>query len=179
MSHGFEWDENKNRENLEKHGVAFGDAQYAFADPQRVIAKDLTHSQEEERYYCFGKVGAASSPFDLPIEGALFVLSALGIGGKENRPMKKKITYTDEPLGDIQVVDDFLPLPEQFIFKGDEAKVTDDKCVERESVERRIRRKNAMRPVKSGQTSKRFVKSSTVLKAMLGRYFSSSRRARK
>ena len=60
--------------------------------------------------------------------------------------MKKKITYTDEPLGDIQVVDDFLPLPEQFIFKGDEAKVTDDKCVERESVERRIRRKNAMRP---------------------------------
>ena len=24
--------------------------------------------------------------------------------------MKKKIIYTDEPLGDIQVVDDFLPL---------------------------------------------------------------------
>ena len=58
MSHGFEWDENKNRENLEKHGIAFEDAQYAFADPQRVIAKDLTHSQEEERWYCFGKVGA-------------------------------------------------------------------------------------------------------------------------
>ena len=39
--------------------------------------------------------------------------------------MKKKITYTDEPLGDIQVVDDFLPSPEQFIFKGDEARVAD------------------------------------------------------
>ncbi len=60
--------------------------------------------------------------------------------------MKKKIIYTDEPLGDIQVVDDFLPSPDQFIFKGDDAKVTDDKCVERELVERRIRRKNAMRP---------------------------------
>ncbi len=60
--------------------------------------------------------------------------------------MKKKIIYTDEPLGDIQVVDDFLPSPDQFIFKGDEAKVADDKCIERELVERRIRRKNAMRP---------------------------------
>ena len=60
--------------------------------------------------------------------------------------MKKKIPYTDEPLGDIQVVEDFLPSPEQFIFKGDEAKVTDDKCVERELVERRIRRIKAMRP---------------------------------
>ena len=40
--------------------------------------------------------------------------------------MKKKIIYTDEPLGDIQVVDDFLPPPEQFVFKEDEAKVADD-----------------------------------------------------
>ena len=40
-------------------------------------------------------------------------------------PMKKKIIYTDEPLGDIQVVDDFLPSPDQFIFKGDKAKVAD------------------------------------------------------
>ncbi|MFQ5752923.1 MAG: BrnT family toxin, partial [bacterium] len=35
----------------------FGVAQYAFTDPQRVIAEDLSHSQEEKRYYCFGKVG--------------------------------------------------------------------------------------------------------------------------
>jgi uncharacterized protein len=26
------------------------------ADPQRVIAKDETHSQTEERFYCFGEV---------------------------------------------------------------------------------------------------------------------------
>jgi uncharacterized DUF497 family protein len=30
---------------------------YAFADPQRVIAKDLSHSAKEKRYYCFGVVG--------------------------------------------------------------------------------------------------------------------------
>ncbi len=39
-----------------KHGVAFIRAQFAFADPQRVIAKDITHSQTEERFYCFGTV---------------------------------------------------------------------------------------------------------------------------
>jgi len=53
----FEWDESKDAENRRKHGIAFSLAQYAFADPHRVIAKDLEHSQSEERYFCFGKVG--------------------------------------------------------------------------------------------------------------------------
>ena len=53
----FEWDEKKNKENITKHGVPFEFAQYAFADPNRVIAEDLGHSEEERRYYCFGRVG--------------------------------------------------------------------------------------------------------------------------
>ena len=53
----FEWDQTKNDENQKKHGVPFEVAQYAFADPNRVIAEDLSHSQTEKRYYCFGKVG--------------------------------------------------------------------------------------------------------------------------
>lgn len=52
----FEWDENKNRDNLKKHRVDFETAQYAFLDKRRVIAKDLTHSLNEKRYFCFGKV---------------------------------------------------------------------------------------------------------------------------
>ena len=31
--------------------------------------------------------------------------------------MKKKIKYTDEPLGDLMVVRDFLPPPEELAFK--------------------------------------------------------------
>ncbi len=50
----FEWNEAKNQENLQKHGVTFYEAQHAFLDKNRIIAKDTTHSQEEERYYCFG-----------------------------------------------------------------------------------------------------------------------------
>ncbi len=52
----FEWDEKKNKENQNKHGVSFEIAQYAFADAKRIIAEDLSHSDKEKRYYCFGKV---------------------------------------------------------------------------------------------------------------------------
>ena len=52
----FDWDADKDPENQQKHGVSFTRAQYTFADPQRVIAKDITHSQTEERFYCFGEV---------------------------------------------------------------------------------------------------------------------------
>lgn len=56
MNTAFEWDEDKNAENLRKHGVDFETAQYAFIDPNRVIAQDLEHSRKEKRYYVFGKV---------------------------------------------------------------------------------------------------------------------------
>ena len=52
----FEWDANRDHENRQKHGVSFAKAQFAFADPRRVIAEDLSHSSSEERYYCFGWV---------------------------------------------------------------------------------------------------------------------------
>ena len=56
MHNSFEWDEEKNAENLRKHRVNFETAQYAFIDKKRVIAKDTSHSNKEKRYYCFGKV---------------------------------------------------------------------------------------------------------------------------
>jgi uncharacterized DUF497 family protein len=39
----FEWDEEKGKSNLAKHGVAFIEAVAAFADPQRVILPDISH----------------------------------------------------------------------------------------------------------------------------------------
>jgi uncharacterized DUF497 family protein len=52
----FEWDESKNRDNQDKHGVSFEAAQHAFSDAKRIIAEDLEHSQKENRFYCFGRV---------------------------------------------------------------------------------------------------------------------------
>jgi len=56
MTTTFEWDDLKSEQNKEKHGVSFFDAQYAFADPYRVIIQDLDHSATEERFFCLGEV---------------------------------------------------------------------------------------------------------------------------
>jgi uncharacterized protein len=57
MTYSFEWDFDKDAENQQKHGVSFSLAQEAFLDPKRVIARDLAHSESEQRFYCFGSVG--------------------------------------------------------------------------------------------------------------------------
>ena len=54
----FEWDDKKAKENQLKHGVSFALAQIAFLDENRIILEDLDHSDEEERYYCLGKVAS-------------------------------------------------------------------------------------------------------------------------
>lgn len=38
--------------------------------------------------------------------------------------MKKKIKYTDEPLGRLRVVKDFLPPPKELAFREEGVKVT-------------------------------------------------------
>ena len=38
--------------------------------------------------------------------------------------MKKKIVYTDEPMGDVEVIADFLPSPAELAFREDGVKVT-------------------------------------------------------
>lgn len=38
--------------------------------------------------------------------------------------MRKKIEYTDGPIGDVKVLRDALPPPEQLVFKEDQIKVT-------------------------------------------------------
>lgn len=51
----FEWDAKKDHENQQKHGISFMVAQYAFADPHRIIAEDLNHSDKEMRLLLFGQ----------------------------------------------------------------------------------------------------------------------------
>ncbi len=48
----FEWNEEKNRSNREKHGVGFELAQRAFVDPRRIIMAGIGHSEGEERFFC-------------------------------------------------------------------------------------------------------------------------------
>ena len=49
---------------------------------------------------------------------------ALVTGGKVKKYMKKKIKYTDGPMGKVQVISDFLPSPEELALKDETVKVT-------------------------------------------------------
>jgi uncharacterized DUF497 family protein len=50
----FEWDPEKARRNLSKHGVSFEEAATAFADPLSITRFDPDHSDDEDRFPLLG-----------------------------------------------------------------------------------------------------------------------------
>ncbi len=52
----FVWDGDKERANIQKHGVDFALASMVFEDPARIIIHDEAHSRDEVRYFCVGIV---------------------------------------------------------------------------------------------------------------------------
>ncbi|MBT5935507.1 BrnT family toxin [Sulfurimonas sp.] len=51
----FEWDQNKEEINIEKHGVTFEQASYVFSDQFALNKFDEEHSQDEDRWILLGK----------------------------------------------------------------------------------------------------------------------------
>ena len=45
-------------------------------------------------------------------------------GVKVGKYMKNKISYSDGPMEDVRVVADFLPTPEELVFREETVKVT-------------------------------------------------------
>lgn len=52
----FEWDDEKNRINLRKHGIDFTDAAQVFFDENRIEQPDEFHSDDEDRWQVIGMV---------------------------------------------------------------------------------------------------------------------------
>ena len=50
----FEWDEEKHRANIKKHGVDFHEAATAIIEPNAISSFDFEHSHFEERYKILG-----------------------------------------------------------------------------------------------------------------------------
>lgn len=50
----FEWDEERSRSNLRKHGVGFEEASTIFGDPLSVTIADPEHSIREHRWMTLG-----------------------------------------------------------------------------------------------------------------------------
>ncbi len=51
----FEWDENKNKKNIDKHGIDFNDALTIFDDDDRIEAIDDRNDYGEERLQVIGE----------------------------------------------------------------------------------------------------------------------------
>jgi len=48
----FEWNEDKNDKNKEKHKVSFEEASTAFYDEKALLIPDVEHSDKEEALSC-------------------------------------------------------------------------------------------------------------------------------
>jgi hypothetical protein len=81
----FEWDERKDAVNRRKHGVSFVLAQQAFLDERRVIARDLTHSGDERRYYCIGQAGRGVLTVRFTLRGGRIRIIGAGYWRKGKR----------------------------------------------------------------------------------------------
>jgi len=49
-----EWDEAKNRDNVRKHKISFGEAATVFYDERALFLADPDHSDEEDRFLLLG-----------------------------------------------------------------------------------------------------------------------------
>ena len=56
MAQLFEWDENKNRANRQRHGISFEEAQAIFEGPV-FTAQDIRMDYGEERFISIGMIG--------------------------------------------------------------------------------------------------------------------------
>lgn len=54
MIPNFDWDLDKARENVRKHGVSFEEAATTFGDDEASIEDDLSHSTDEDRFIIVG-----------------------------------------------------------------------------------------------------------------------------
>ena len=53
----FEWDEDKEKRNITKHGIDFSMAALVFYDENRLEWYDERHSDEEDRFIAIGQIG--------------------------------------------------------------------------------------------------------------------------
>lgn len=54
MRYEFDWDPNKERANIRKHGISFRQAASVFRDPNQLSIFDEGHSEKEDRWITLG-----------------------------------------------------------------------------------------------------------------------------
>ena len=87
----FEWDENKNKLNQQKHGISFEEAKEVFNDPLQISKLDKRFSYFEERWITLGSTSqhkvlvVANLFFDDNSEEIIRIISARKANPKERK----------------------------------------------------------------------------------------------
>jgi uncharacterized DUF497 family protein len=84
---GFDWDEWNSEKIWEKHKVNRVECEQVFFNQPFVVGEDVTHSQEEERFYTLGKTDAGRLLFLVFTirEEILRVITARDMSRRERR----------------------------------------------------------------------------------------------
>ena len=80
-----EWDDDKNRINIRKHGISFETAALVFADEERIEYYDKLHSQDEDRFIMLGCVQGILYVVYTMREEAARIISARMATSRERR----------------------------------------------------------------------------------------------
>ena len=87
----FEWDENKNKSNQEKHGIDFNDAKEVFNDENSKVSQDLRKDYGEIRWRIIGKIyGSIISVIYTMRDKAVRIISARKASRKERGEYNNK-----------------------------------------------------------------------------------------
>ena len=87
----FEWDENKNKSNQEKHGIDFNDAKEVFNDENSKVSQDLRKDYGEIRWRIIGKIyGSIISVIYTMRDKAVRIISARKASRKERDEYNNK-----------------------------------------------------------------------------------------
>jgi len=87
IAEGFEWDDGNSTKSADKHGVSPPEAEQVFFNNPLLIADDLRHSGEEQRFHALGRTDAnrlLHITFTMRAAGRLIrVISARDMSRKE------------------------------------------------------------------------------------------------
>jgi len=87
----FEWNDEKNRQNLAKHGIDFDVAELVFDDPFALTRRDVLHDDNEERFITIGAIGVGAvvfvvhASFHRAGEEVIRIISARSATGREKQ----------------------------------------------------------------------------------------------
>jgi len=81
----FEWDENKNKANIEKHKIDFNEAKNVFNDTKRTISEDNRFDYGEKHWITIGIVTNVFLTVIYTIRDAIRIISARRSNRKERQ----------------------------------------------------------------------------------------------